>query len=107
TCALSAYYTSFLWGHSGFYFYSTVVVDNFRLSITYILLIGAALTVLMSGPYLHREGVDLGEYYCLVLFATVGMMFMAAASDLVVIFVGLETLSISVYILAAFQRGKL
>jgi NADH-quinone oxidoreductase subunit N len=104
---VAAYYASFLWGQPGFYFYDSIVVDNFRISVTYILLIGAALTVLISGPYLRREDADYGEYYALILFATVGMMLMAGAMDLVVVFLGLETLSISVYILSAFQRNRL
>ena len=104
--AISAYYASFLWGKSGFYFSDGIVVDSFRISIDYILLLGAGLTLLMSGPYLEREGIDFGEYYTLVLFATLGMMILVAAADLTTLFVGLETMSISVYILAAFNRKR-
>jgi NADH-quinone oxidoreductase subunit N len=103
---LAAIYTSMMWNKSGFYFYDMVVVDNFRLSISMIILGGAALTVLMSVPYITREEVDLGEYYMLILFATVGMLLMAAAADLIMVFIALETMSITVYILSAFQRRR-
>ncbi len=106
TLGVAAFYTGQLWGQSGYHFYSAIVVDNFRLSMNFILLAGAALTVLMSGPYLQREGIDYGEYYALILCATLGMTLMGAAMDLLMVFVALETLSIPVYILAAFQRRK-
>ncbi|MBW3622242.1 MAG: NADH-quinone oxidoreductase subunit N [Armatimonadetes bacterium] len=104
--ALAGWYTAQLWGDTGFHFYDMIIVDNFRLSIAYTILIAAGMTILMSGPYIKREEVDLGEYYCLTLLATVGMLFMAAAADLIMIFVSLETMSIGVYILAAFQRYR-
>jgi NADH-quinone oxidoreductase subunit N len=107
TLGLSAYYAVQLWGHTGYYFYDTIIVDNFRLAITLIILIGAALTTLMSGPYLRREDADHGEYYALILFATLGMVLMGAAMDLLMVFIALETFSICVYILSAFQRNKL
>lgn len=103
---VAAVYTVMMWGRPGFHFYDMIVVDNFRLSIALILLTGSALTVLMSIPYVEREEVEFGEYFALILFATVGMLFMAAAADLMMIFVALETMSITVYILSALQRGK-
>jgi NADH-quinone oxidoreductase subunit N len=54
--------------------------------------------------YAHREGIEPGEYYALILFATLGMMLMAAGSHLITIFLGLETMSVSVYILAGIMR---
>ena len=106
TLGVSAYYLGFLWQRPGTFFFDTIVVDNFRLSISFIILLGAALAVLMSGPYLKREDADHGEYYALLLFATLGMLFMAAAADMMLIFLALETMSVSVYILAAFQRSR-
>ena len=64
----------------------------------------AALTVLMSARYLEIEGVRPGEYYFLVLCATLGMMFMAGAIDLITIFIGLETMAVSFYVLTGFLK---
>jgi NADH-quinone oxidoreductase subunit N len=54
--------------------------------------------------YIRREGIEPGEYYALILFATLGMMLMAAGSHLVTIFLGLETMSISIYVLVGMMR---
>jgi len=62
---------------------------------------------LISIPYVRRTGMDRGEYYALLLFSTLGMMIMAGSLDLITIFLGLETLSISLYILAGFLREQL
>jgi NADH-quinone oxidoreductase subunit N len=66
-----------------------------------------AITVLVSTVWIEREDVPAGEYHALLLFATVGMMFMAAGNDLVVIFLGLETLSIATYVMAGLRKGDL
>ncbi len=81
-----------------------VVADGFARFFHLLYLMVAALTILLSAGYLHREDLEHGEYYALVLFATLGMMIMAGSLDLITIFLGLETLSISLYILAGFQR---
>jgi NADH-quinone oxidoreductase subunit N len=81
-----------------------VAVDGFAFFFNLIFLLAAALTVAMSPRYLTVEGVRPGEYYFLVLSATLGMMFMAAGIDLVTIFVGLETMAVSFYILAGYIR---
>jgi len=64
----------------------------------------AFLTILISMQYAQREGIAFGEYYALVLFATLGMMLMAAGTHLIIIFLGLETMSIAIYILAGMMR---
>src|SRR6266568_1500222 len=69
---------------------------------TFVLI--AALTMLLSASYVRREGVSAGEYYALLLFATTGFMFVAAAADLVMVFLAIETLSIATYILAGLLR---
>ncbi len=81
-----------------------VVVDQFRLFANWIFLLAAALAVLMSFTYVYRQRLQAGEYYALILFATAGTMFMAGARDLIVVFLGLEVMSISVYALTAFNR---
>ena len=81
-----------------------IAVDRFGLFFKVIFLIAAALTILMSVRYLDVEGTRAGEYYFLVLCATLGMMFMASGTDLITLFVGLETMAIAFYILAGFLK---
>lgn len=95
-----------LWGGSEYAFQGMVVVDNYSLFFKIIFLLTTALTVLMSIRYLQEEGFEQGEYYILVLFAAVGMMFMASAANLIIIFLGLETFSLSIYVLAGFFRTQ-
>ena len=81
-----------------------IAVDGFRLFANWIFLIGAAFSIVISLAYVDRQGLQAGEYYSLILFATIGMMFMASARDLMVIFLGLELMSIAVYALVGFNR---
>jgi NADH-quinone oxidoreductase subunit N len=83
---------------------SMIAVDGFRLFANWIFLIGAALSILISFTYVYRQRLQAGEFYGLMLLATAGMMFMAAARDLIVVFLGLEVMSIAVYALTAFNR---
>lgn len=83
---------------------SMIAIDGFRLFANWIFLLGAALSILISFDYVYRQKLQSGEFYALILFATAGMMFMAAARDLIVIFLGLEVMSIAVYALTAFNR---
>ncbi len=83
---------------------SMIAVDGFRLFANWVFLLGAALSILISFGYVHRQKLQVGEFYALILFATAGMMFMAAARDLIVVFLGLELMSIAVYALTAFNR---
>ena len=78
--------------------------DGYALFFKITFMIIAFLTVLISMGYAHREEIDFGEYYALILFATLGMMLMAAGTHLIIIFLGLETMSISIYILAGMMR---
>jgi len=83
---------------------SMVAVDGFRLFANWILLIAAALSILISFAYVYRQRLQAGEFYGLILLATAGMMFMAGGRDLIVIFLGLEVMSVAVYALTAFNR---
>jgi len=85
----------------------SVVVDNLAVVFRYIFLLGTALTVLLSIGYLRREGSARAEYYALLLFATIGMMIMASAADLLTLFLGLEVLSIPIYVLAGYHRDRI
>src|SRR6478672_229932 len=81
-----------------------IAVDRFGLFFKIVFLLAAAITVLMSMRYLAVEGASPGEYYFLILCATLGMMIMAGGIDLVTIFIGLETMAVSFYILAGFIK---
>jgi NADH-quinone oxidoreductase subunit N len=81
-----------------------IAVDRFALFFKVLFLASAALTVLMSVKYLEVEGTRAGEYYFLLLCATLGMMFMAGGTDLITLFIGLETMAISFYILTGFLK---
>ncbi len=81
-----------------------IAVDDFRFVADWVLLGAAALTALLSFDYLERENLLAPEYYVLLLFATLGMMLMAGGEDLMVIFLGLELLSVCVYVLAGIDR---
>ncbi len=70
-------------------------------------LVGALITVWLSGEYVERVRLEAGEFYALLLVAALGAMIMAASADLVMVFLGLEMLSIPLYVLAAFARGDL
>ncbi len=87
-------------------FSGAVVLDNYATFFNVIFLAAAALTILMSDGYLQREGYPIGEYYPLVLFTTAGAMWMASGTDMMTIFLGLEVLSVSLYVLAGLFRGQ-
>lgn len=82
----------------------TLAVDGFGLFFKLLFLLSAVVTVMMSSRYLTVEGAPPGEYYFLVLCATLGMMVMAAGIDLITIFIGLETMAVSFYVLVGFIR---
>src|SRR5437660_5538188 len=86
--------------------FGVVVADNFGLFVTWVLIIIGLLTLAISGPTIERERLPGGEYYALVLFALAGMMLMATASDLLVIFLALEVLSLAVYVLTGIRRDS-
>lgn len=86
-------------------FSGMIIVDKFSLFFRFTFLLISGLTILASLDYLKRQNLNLGEYYALVLFATVGMNLMAASNELIMVFLGLETLSISCYILLGIRRA--
>ena len=81
-----------------------LAIDGFTFFFKLIFLLTAAITILMSGSYLDAEGVRVGEYYFLILCATLGMMFMASGIDLITIFIGLEMMAVAFYILAGYLK---
>ena len=85
-------------------FMGSLVVDPFAIYFSYLFLAGAAIAVLISIRYLEIEQENHGEFYALLLFSVVGMMCMAAGFDLVLLFIGLELMAISTYVLVGFLR---
>ncbi len=83
-----------------------VIADQFALFLNLIFLVTGAFAVLLALNYLPRTGIERGEFYILLLFTLAGMMLMAQATDLVVVFLALEMLSIPLYILSGFARPR-
>lgn len=82
----------------------TMLVDHFSIYFFYLFLAGTAVAVLISVRYLETENENHGEYYALMLLSVAGMMCMAAGFDIVLIFIGLELMAISTYVLVGFLR---
>ncbi|OLD30926.1 MAG: hypothetical protein AUG80_20400 [Candidatus Rokubacteria bacterium 13_1_20CM_4_68_9] len=95
------------WGGRGRGFRDMVILDNYALFFHVVICYGAALIVLLSIDYLRRSGVESGEYYALVLFSTSGMLLLTSASDLIVVFIAIELMSLSLYVLSGlFKRRR-
>lgn len=102
--ALSAVWLSLSWTGDSQAFNGMIVLDELRLGFTIVFLIVSALTILISMVWVETEKLPAGEFHSLLMFATAGMMFMASAGDLVIVFLGLEILSIATYVMAGFRR---
>ncbi len=85
-------------------FMGTLLVDPFAIYFSYLFLAGAAIAVLISIRYLEIEQENHGEFYALMLFSVIGMMCMASGYDMVLLFIGLELMAISTYVLVGFLR---
>jgi NADH-quinone oxidoreductase subunit N len=83
-----------------------LAADDFALFFNGIFCLSTGLVLLLSVGYARRQGIDHGEYYVLLLFAAVGMMLMGSALDLLVVFLGLELMSLSLYVLAGSFRTR-
>ncbi|MDW7644796.1 MAG: NADH-quinone oxidoreductase subunit N [Desulfuromonadales bacterium] len=104
---VTGFYSLSGWNNPQWGFAESVVLDNFATFFNFTFLIAAGLTILMSDDYLKREGYPIGEYYPLILLTTAGAMWMASGNDLMTVFLGLEVLSVSLYVLAGLFRGQL
>ncbi|HET6978042.1 MAG TPA: NADH-quinone oxidoreductase subunit N [Pyrinomonadaceae bacterium] len=87
-------------------FYGMVRIDGFALLFKVIFLISAALAIGISTRFLDIEGEQHGEYYALILFATVGMMFIACGYDLISLYISLELMALTFYVLVAFTKRE-
>jgi len=92
---------------SGDAFLGMFIADQFTGFFNIIILLMAFISILLSIDYLKRTGIERGEFYSLLLLSVSGMMFMASANDLAVVFIALELLSIPLYVLAAFRAPDL
>ena len=92
-------------GANGAFFGGTFLLDPFSTFFKFVFYIACGLGILVSFNYLKIEDIRRGEYYALMLFATSGMMLMASAGDLITLYLGLELMALSIYILAGFMRS--
>jgi NADH-quinone oxidoreductase subunit N len=88
-------------------FNNSYVVDHLSVFFIIIFTVSSALAILLSVDYNRREGIKVGEYYSLILFCTVGMIVLASASDMIMIFLGIEIVSLPLYVLAGIRRGDM
>jgi NADH-quinone oxidoreductase subunit N len=86
---------------------TVMAVDSFRWGATMVILIGTALSIIIAMDYLEREGISIPEYHVMVLFAAIGMLLLTGGADLMIVFLGLELMSVSVYVLAAINRRSI
>ncbi len=93
------------WGKDLSYFNNHLYLDNFALFFSFVLIIATILVILISIKYIFLQNANVGEYYALLLLALSGMLIMVSSNDLIVIFLGLEILSMSSYALAGLKRG--
>ncbi len=83
---------------------AVIAMDPLALFANWVFLLAGALSILISFQYIQRQRLQVGEFYGLMLFAVVGMMIMASARELILLFLGLELMSMAVYVLTAFNR---
>ena len=94
-------------GNHGQWYSNLWIVDDFSLFFNFVFLLIAAITILNSVDFLKRENMNHGEFYALLLFATAGMLMMSGSNELIMVFLGLEILSIATYVMAGFRRADL
>ena len=87
-----------------FAFTDSYIVDHLSIVFICIFTLSSALTILLSVEYNERKGIKAGEYYALILLCTVGMIILASSTDMIMIFLGVEIVSICLYVLAGFRR---
>jgi len=103
---LAAFFVTFNQTLQQTVFNGMVLVDGFTRFCTLVLLCGTILTILLSRSYLEKLEIHFGEYYALLLSAVLGMMFLTSAGDLMMMFIGIELMSVCFYVLAGFLRKR-
>lgn len=104
TSLLALYLTKGLWGANATLFNGLYVIDPFGTFFKVVILIILALVTVISGRYMQREGQPAGEYYSLTAFGALGMMSMVSSNHFVTIFIGLEVMSLAIYVLCGLFR---
>jgi NADH-quinone oxidoreductase subunit N len=104
---LAMIFTCTLWDASASIFNSLYTIDNFGTFFKGLALIVAMLVTLLSLSYVEREDIIKGEYYSLLLFGVLGMMIMVSSNHFITIFIGLEVMSIAIYVLCGLLSGNL
>ena len=107
TLGLSIFFAAQAWGTTELHLGDMIAVDGFATFVKITLAVFALLTVWLSRGYLHRDGIEESEFYALLLFSVAGMMLMASAADLIMVFLALETFSLALYVLVGFRRTSL
>lgn len=95
-----------LWSTPVVSFQGAAIIDNFAMGVKLIVLVAAALAILLSTSYMPKVNKQVGEYYTLLLLCAVGMMVMGSATDLIVVFLALETFSLALYIMCSLHRSN-
>jgi NADH-quinone oxidoreductase subunit N len=103
----SAIAGALLWNSNGTTFGGMLALDNYAITLNWIFAIIGVITIVIAYEYLPRHGIERGEFYPLILFATTGMMLLSQGTDMIVLFLGLEMLSIVLYILAGFAYPRI
>ncbi len=105
--AITAGVVAYTSGMRGVGFHGMILAGGYASIFSMLFVIVCALTILLSKSYLEKEGINYGEFYALLLFATAGMMMMASALDLILVFLGIELMSVCLYVLAGFFRKRI
>jgi NADH-quinone oxidoreductase subunit N len=105
--ATAFYYATYLWGIRADLFSGLYVIDNFGTFFKLLFLAILFLVSVVSLSYTTREEIDFGEYYSLLIFGALGMMVMVSSNNFITIFIGLEVMSLSIYILCGLMRDRL
>jgi NADH-quinone oxidoreductase subunit N len=95
-----------LWGMRVSGFAGLIVNDQFTVLIDISILIGTALSILISVNYIRREELPIGDYYALMLLSVIGMLLLVASANLIMVFLSLEMLSIALYVITGFARSR-
>jgi NADH-quinone oxidoreductase subunit N len=103
---LAGYFQVALWGSSLLTWGETVLVDNLAVLLGLVILLSSGLVLLFADNYLQARGIRYGEFYPLLLFATAGALVMTLSTNLMVIFLGLEVLSLALYVLTGLARAE-
>jgi NADH-quinone oxidoreductase subunit N len=104
---LSLVASLYLWGADEQAFRGMVVLDGFAIFFNLVIGFAVGLVLLLSLDYVRRQGAESGEFYILVLLSAVGMTLMASAGDLIIVFLGLETMSLALYVLAGTFKSRI